>query len=213
MSAHADGEPVVNIAGKRLALGPLRRDLLGTYHRWNNDFTMTRTLRSSQPWTEGQVTTSFEQLERDERSVNFTIYLRDGWRPIGNVALIDLDWRSRTAEMLLLIGEADCRGKGYGTEATRLILDYAFTALGLHSVWLRVYAFNQAGQRAYAKAGFQVCGRRRECQLFAGKLWDVIFMDCLASAFTSPLLGAIFTPDLPRDSDTPPGASAEAERP
>jgi RimJ/RimL family protein N-acetyltransferase len=200
----ASTPPVVNVVGAHLALGPLRRDLITTYHRWNNDFGMTRTLRSSGPVTVEQVAASFDQLNQDECSANFTIYERATWRPIGNTALIDLDWRARTAEFILFIGEGDCRGKGYGTEAARLMLDYAFTALGLHSVWLRVYAFNLAGQRAYEKAGFRVVGRRRECQLMGGKLWDVVHMDCLAREFDCPVLHGIFAPDTPRGSDPPP---------
>ena len=203
MSASEAAAPVVNIVGERLALGPLRRDLLPTYHRWNNDFEMTRTLRSSGPTTIEQVTASFDGLNRDERSANFTIYARDGWRPIGNTALVDLDWRARTAEFILFIGEVDCRGKGYGTEATGLMLDYAFTALGLHSVMLKVYAFNRAGRRVYEKAGFRTIGRRRECQLMGGKLWDVEYMDCLATEFTSATLTHIFTPDKPRANEPP----------
>lgn len=193
--------PTVNIVGDRLALGPLRRDLIPVYQRWSNDFAVTRTLRSSGPTTIEQVAASFDQLGGDERSHNFTIYERDGWRPIGNVALVDIDWRARTAEFVLFIGESDCRGKGCGTEATRLMLDHAFTALGLHSVWLRVYAFNLAGQRAYEKVGFRVIGRRRECQLMGGKLWDVVYLDCLASEFASPWLHTVFAPDVPRDGD------------
>ena len=195
--------PAVNAIGNKLALGPLRRELIPVYQRWTNDFAVTRTLRSSGPTTIEQVTASFDQLGTDERSHNFTIYTRDDWRPIGNTALVDIDWRARTAEFILFIGEADCRGQGHGTEATRLMLDYAFTALGLHSVWLRVYAFNRAGQRAYEKAGFRVAGRRRECQLMGGKLWDVVSMDCLASEYASPWLHAIFTPDVSREGDAP----------
>jgi RimJ/RimL family protein N-acetyltransferase len=63
---------------------------------------------------------------------------------------------------------------------------------------LRVYEFNLAGQRAYAKAGFRECGRRRQCQFMGGKLWDVILMECLATEFTSPVLHAVFAPDVPR---------------
>jgi diamine N-acetyltransferase len=196
--------PVVNVVGDRLALGPLRRDLIPVYQRWTNDFAVTRTLRSSQPTTSEQVAASFDQLGGDDRSANFTIYTRDDWRPIGNTALVEIDWRARTAEFILFIGEADCRGKGYGTETTRLMLDYAFTALGLHSVMLKVYAFNLAGRRVYEKAGFRLIGRRRECQLMGGKLWDVDYMDRLASEFTSPFLAHVFTPDAPRNFPAPP---------
>jgi RimJ/RimL family protein N-acetyltransferase len=96
-----------------------------------------------------------------------------------------------------MIGEASCRGKGYGTEATRLMLDYAFTALGLHNVLLTVYEFNAAGRHVYEKAGFKEIGRRRQCRWLAGRLWDEIFMDCLATEFDSPVLSKIFAPGTP----------------
>jgi RimJ/RimL family protein N-acetyltransferase len=78
------------------------------------------------------------------------------------------------------------------------MLDYAFTALGLNNVMLQVFAYNLAGQRAYRKAGFREFGRQREARWFAGRRWDVIFMDCIASEFDSPVLGRVFVPDEPR---------------
>jgi RimJ/RimL family protein N-acetyltransferase len=128
----------------------------------------------------------------------FTIYERATWRPIGTCGLHDLDHRNRTAEFGILIGEADARGKGYGTEATRLMLDYAFTALGVHNLMLRVFAYNRAGIRAYQKAGFREFGRRREAVWMAGRLWDVVYMECLATGFTSPVLADVFAPDAAR---------------
>ena len=50
------------------------------------------------------------------------------------------------------------------------MLDYAFTALGLHSVMLIVDEFNLAGRRAYEKAGFREFGRRRQCHWIGGRL-------------------------------------------
>src|SRR2546421_514602 len=126
------------------------------------------------------------------------IYERATWRPIGSTGLHAVDYRNRSAGFGIMIGEADCRGRGHGTEATRLMLDYAFTALGLHNVALTVYEFNHAGQRAYAKAGFKEFGRRRQCRLMGGRLWDEVHMDCLATEFTSPVLGRVFAPDEPR---------------
>ena len=92
----------------------------------------------------------------------FTIYAIEGWQPIGTTDLFEIDHRLRTARFGMLIGEADARGKGYGTETVRLMLDYAFTALGLHNVMLNVSEYNLAGRRAYEKAGFKEFGRRRE---------------------------------------------------
>lgn len=191
-------EPVVNVVGELVALGPNRRELLPTYQRWINDFATLRTLGALQPGptTVEQEVAWFEHQAPGE--IRFTIYERATWRPLGTTVLREVNHRDRTAVFGVLIGEPDARGKGYGTETARLILDYAFTALGLHSVMLTVSEFNLAGRRAYEKAGFREIGRRRQCRWMGGRLWDDVYMDCLATEFASPVLGRVFTPDEPR---------------
>jgi RimJ/RimL family protein N-acetyltransferase len=190
--------PIVNIEGQLVALGPIRRDLIPTYQRWINDFASVRTLGVPPvPMTLERETAWFEGAASGD-AIFFTVYERATGRPIGNVDLHDIDRHHKTAEFGILIGEPDARGKGYGTEATRLTLDYAFTALGLTNVMLRVFEYNLAGQRAYRKAGFREFGRQREARWFAGRRWDVIFMDCLAGEFESPVLRQVFVPDEPR---------------
>jgi RimJ/RimL family protein N-acetyltransferase len=182
------GRPVLNLEGELVALGPLRRDLLPLYQRWINNLGTMRTLdlppypmtmEKEQDWYDGQ--------SRTESDVPFTIYERETWRPIGNTGLHEVDYRNRTASFGIIIGEPECRGKGYGTETTHLMLDYAFTALGLHNVMLIVFEFNAAGIKAYQKAGFKEFGRRRECRLMGGKLWDEIHMDCLSTESERPV--------------------------
>ena len=190
--------PIINIEGELVALGPLRRDLLPTYHRWISDFGTGRTLGvSPRPMTLEQEAAWYDGRAVDGET-SFTIYEQPTLRPIGNTALRAVDHRNRSAVFGIMIGEPECRGKGYGTEATRLMLDYAFTALGLHSVMLTCYEFNLAGQRAYAKAGFKEFGRRRQCRWMGGRLWDEVYMDCLASEFESPVLARVFARDYPR---------------
>lgn len=191
--------PIVNITGNLVALGPIRQDLIPTYLRWLNDFSMLRTLgQPPRPMTLEQEQAWYDGASKSSSTYSFTIYERATWTPIGNTSLMDVDWRNRTAEFGILIGEADARGKGYGTEVTSLMLDFAFTALGLHSLFLRVHEYNLAGQRAYTKAGFKEFGRRRQLQLMGGRRWDTIYMDALASEYTSPVLASIFVPDTPR---------------
>ncbi|HEY7031319.1 MAG TPA: GNAT family protein [Thermomicrobiales bacterium] len=194
--------PVVNIVGELVALGPLRRDLLSTYERWINDFAAARNLGvPPRPVSTDAETAWFDGVIANPTDASFTIYERATRRPIGTTSLHRIDHRNRTAEFGILIGEADARGRGFGTEATRLMLDYAFTALGLHNLILYVMAYNVAGIRAYEKAGFREFGRRREAALMGGRLWDIVYMECLASEFTSPLLAKIFAPDEPRSRD------------
>jgi len=190
--------PIINITGDKVALGPLRRDLLPLYERWINDFSTLLTLGlPPTAMTMEQETAWYDRAATSEQGMTFTIYERATGRPIGTTGLHDIDYRHRKAAFGIMIGEADCRGKGYGTETTRLILDYAFTALGLHNVMLTVFEYNLAGRRAYEKAGFREFGRRRQCRRMGGRLWDEVYMDCLATEFTSPLLGRIFVPDQP----------------
>lgn len=196
------GDPVINIVGERVALGPLRRDLLDTYQRWFNDFNTLRTTGAYPlPLTMEQQIAMFDAIAidvRDPHGVSYTIYRSGDMTPIGTCRLQDVTYRNRTAELVIIIGEPQERGKGYGTEAVRLVLDHAFTALGLNNVMLKVYEFNLAGQRAYLKAGFREFGRRTQAQFMGGKLWDVIYMECLASDFQSPVLGKVFVGDVLR---------------
>lgn len=182
-------QPVLNIVGDKVALGPLRRDLLPLYQRWVNDFAVARTLAlCCRPLTLEAEEAWYDSTSRSQSNVGFTIYERTTLRPIGTTGLKHVDHRHGTAEFGIAIGERDCWGQGYGTEATILMLDYGFTVLGLHNIMLQVYAFNERAIRAYLRAGFREIGRRRQAHRLGRHAYDVVLMDCLASEFQSPLL-------------------------
>lgn len=189
----ASSQPVIlNLTGEKVALGPLRQDLLATYQRWINDFAVTRTLAiPMRPLTFEAEQEWFERISRSERDVVFTVYERETLRPVGSAALHAIDQAHGTAEFGLMIGEKECWGRGYGTEATVLTLDYGFQALGLHNIMLRVYTSNERGLRAYRRAGFREMGRRRDAVRVANRRYDAVYMDCLASEFDSPVLRRI----------------------
>lgn len=181
-------QPIYNMVGDLVALGPIRRDLLPLYQRWMNDFQTTRNLSiQANPLTSDKESAWYDRASTRDGDPMFTIFEKSTGRAIGNTG-IGFDFRNRTGNFGICIGEADCRGKGYGTEATRMMLDFAFTAHGIHNVMLTVYEFNRGAIRCYEKAGFKEFGRRRQCQYMGGRLWDVIYMDCLATEFQSPLL-------------------------
>jgi RimJ/RimL family protein N-acetyltransferase len=194
---HASGLPIVNIVGDKVALGPLSRDLIPLLTRWSNDLATRRNIGAPLPQTLEQWTARFERDALGEEGVDFAVYNRATWQLIGTVSLFHIDYRNGSADFGILIGERDARGKGYGTEATRLTLDYAFTALGLHNVGLTVAEWNVAGQRAYARAGFKEFGRRRACRWMGGRWWDDVHMDAIAAEFVSPVLGALLQPGTP----------------
>lgn len=189
-------EPVWNIIGDRVALGPLRRDLLPLYVRWRNDFWIQRTYGNPLiPSTVEDRTAWYERMAVTTDALWFTIYERATERPIGITDLFNLERDQGLAWFGMMIGEADARGKGYATETARLMLDYAFTALNLHVVTLTVDEFNHAGYRAYKKAGFHESGRIRGATLVAGRRYDRIVMDCIATGFESPVLRRLLEPE------------------
>lgn len=191
-------QPIVNIVGDTVALGPRRRDLIPLHQRWINDFVAACNIGPFGPVTVERETAYYERIATSDTMISFVIYECAGWRPIGTTDLFHVNERNGRADFGIFIGEAEARGKGYGTEATRLMLDYAFVALGLRNVALTVAEWNIAGQRAYVRAGFREYGRRRQCWLMGGRWWDEVHMDALATEFESPVLGRIFVPDAPR---------------
>ena len=174
---------ILNLTGDLVVLGPLRRDLIPDYLRWSNDLSTSRTLGLSWPTTLEQETATFEARVADPGTAAFTIYERATLRPIGIAYLYQIEPRHARASFGITIGEANARGKGYGTEATRLVLGYAFNDRALENVLLTVYEFNRGGIRAYEKAGFVTFGRRRRCSRLGGRLWDLIYMECVAGEF------------------------------
>ncbi len=188
-SADMPPQPVVNIRGERVALGPLHRGLLPLIERWDNDF-QSAGLRGDdpRPYSAESIAAGWEPLLRGERPdwIGFAIYALPELRPIGITNIRDFSNPHGTAEFGIAIGEMADRGQGFGTEATRLILDYAFTVLGVYNVWLDTLSYNVGAIRAYEKAGFREIGRRRGARMLAGKRYDVVLMDCVADEFVPP---------------------------
>lgn len=112
-------------------------------------------------------------------SFTMAVHIRATDRLIGSCAFSQLDPDNGSALYHITIGEKDAWGQGYGTDATRLMLEHAFTRLNLHRVSLSVFAFNERAIRAYRKAGFVAEGRAREAIWRDGRYWDEITMSIL----------------------------------
>jgi diamine N-acetyltransferase len=185
-SAQFDGSaPPFLLVGELVALGPAHRGLMPLIWKWENDLELSLlTGDPARPLTPEGIEAVYEHFSKaGPDATGFAVYERATLRPIGTAGLSSINASHRTAELGIGIGEHDCWGKGYGTEATRLVLDYAFTMLGLNNVMLRVFSYNERAISAYKRAGFQEIGRRREAQRVGDRAYDVIFMDCLARDF------------------------------
>ncbi|WP_257786959.1 GNAT family N-acetyltransferase [Streptomyces physcomitrii] len=166
-------------------LGPYRADLVDTYWQWEQDPTLLvgygrQSPQSLEARTEGMA----HQLRGD--NIRFTIYDLCSSTPTpAGVATLLPDHSVRTAEYVIMLAP-EARGRGLGTTATQLTLDYAFHITNLRMVWLKVLAPNTAGIRAYEKAGFRTVGALREAGYWLGKVCDEVLMDALAKDFTGP---------------------------
>jgi RimJ/RimL family protein N-acetyltransferase len=188
-----DPAPVLNIVGRTVALGPMTRELIPTYHRWVNDF-MVESYGGAvaRPATLDAVETEVERLTRAHDRVHFTIFEQPTLRAIGWVNLRDIELEHRTATLGISINEATLWGRGYGTEATTLIVDYGFNVLGIHNIMLDTFSSNERAIHVYRKVGFREVGRRRESYRIGAKVFDIVLMEILSTEFKSA-----FPPVLP----------------
>jgi RimJ/RimL family protein N-acetyltransferase len=111
--------------------------------------------------------------------VFFVIRRNGDDRTIGACQLHSIHPVHRTAELQTRIGEVGDRGQGFGTEAVRLLLKFAFEDLNLHRVQLQVFASNAAALRVYEKAGFVREGTLRQAAHIGGQYVDVVVMGIL----------------------------------
>jgi RimJ/RimL family protein N-acetyltransferase len=148
--------------------------------RWSRDSEYQRLLDGdpAQPWSLARARALLEEPARDT-GFPFFIRTRAENKLIGFVGVWIPQWNSGDAWVGIGIGEPEYRGKGYGTEAMRLALRYAFTELNRERVSLIAFAYNTRAIRSYQKAGFVVEGYARQNVLREGQRYDDVFMGIL----------------------------------
>ncbi len=119
-----------------------------------------------------------EFLEVKPKAFPFMIHTLEEDNPIGDIGLYVTEWTHRDAFVGIGIVNG-YQGRGYGTDAMRLALHYAFTELNLARVTLNVFEYNPRAIRSYEKAGFKVEGRQRGFINREGKRYDLIYMGIL----------------------------------
>ncbi len=172
------------LIGTNVYLRPLDRGDAPAFVSWLNDPEVSRYLLVYRPMTLAVEEEFLSRLNRDDDLV-LGLVLRDGDRLIGGIGLHNIDQRCRRASFGILIGDKAAWGKGYGSEATRLMLRHAFETLNLNRVWLHVYEYNQRGIRAYEKVGFRREGVLRQDTFRDGRYWDTIAMAVLREEWIS----------------------------
>ena len=170
------------LVGKKCYLSPIDVNDAGKYAEWINDLEITINL--------GPLYSQTINLEAEKKFCdilsnehNYSIVDLNSNDLIGNCSFLEVDHINQTADIGIFIGKKELWGKGYGTEAMSLLLDYGFKALNLHNVYLRVYPFNERAIKCYEKIGFKFIGKRREAINRNMERHDILLFDILAKDF------------------------------
>ena len=137
------------------------------FQRWYADREIAELLRHDlEPLTATQSRGYFETfiLPSSARRTCFAIHERKSKRLVGTTALTDrVNGRNGVSALFrIVIGEKDVWGRGYGTEATRLMAKEAFDTMGLSEIRLEVFNHNLRAIAAYSRVGFEVTGEHVE---------------------------------------------------
>ncbi len=156
--------------------------LAKTEVRWQRDSEFRR-LMNSDPTdiaSEKKIKEWMEKHVEDDKPGRYPFSIRalEGDKLIGFISLWT-DLVHSEGWVGIGIGEREYWGKGYGTDAMRLILQYAFTEINLQRVSLALHSYNARGLKSYEKAGFRLEGRTRSDQNREGKRTDTLWMGIL----------------------------------
>ncbi|HEY2444060.1 MAG TPA: GNAT family protein, partial [Streptosporangiaceae bacterium] len=171
------GQPVLH--GETIRLEPFGPEHLD--HAWAGlaDTEMLRLTGSHATFTREQVDAFGRDVaHRDDRADWAIIRTGDG-AYLGEAVLNQFDADNASANFRIAVSGPENRGRGYGTQATRLVLGYAFDTVRLHRVSLEVYSFNPRAQHVYSTCGFVVEGRQRDALCWDGRWYDAIVMGIL----------------------------------
>jgi RimJ/RimL family protein N-acetyltransferase len=169
---------------KLTALDPEKdADILANWTR-DPEFLHLYQLEPARPLSKSQVK---QKIEADEKSDNnrflFAIRRVIDDRMVGTALLKWIEYSNGIAWLELGIGELSDRGKGYGREALRLILGYAFDELNLHSLMIMLPEYNQSGRLLLESEGFCVEVNQRKALLRNGQRFDLLVMGLLAKTW------------------------------
>jgi RimJ/RimL family protein N-acetyltransferase len=168
--------------GEMTKLRALAHDDLAHFVRWINDPEVRQFMVMRYPLSMTEEEQWWQEFKNRTGDHIFAIDTEDGTY-IGNIGLHNVDWENRQAMLGIMIGDKAFWGQGYGTDAIRTTLRWAFDYLNLNRVWLTVYDYNQRAYRCYVKCGFRPEGTMRQAKYANGTYHDELLMGVLREEF------------------------------
>jgi RimJ/RimL family protein N-acetyltransferase len=178
------------LTGDLVTLRPLTQADLPAVMAGLDDAESMRLTGTHAQFTTEQVATALRDWSVRDYRVDLAIIERATGQHAGEVVLngLDQDNQSCGFRIALLTPYTD---RGLGTEATRLILGYAFDTIGVHRVELEVFAFNPRARRVYEKVGFVYEGTKRQALRWQGEWIDTLVMAMLADDWAAHRAGTV----------------------
>lgn len=167
------------IAGEHVILRAFERDDAERCYRWMNDPNIVRTLKTRYPiafqneieWLDRAMHVSPNDTER-----HFAIERKDDRSHIGNASIHDIEWVSRTAAFGLFIGEPSAWNKGFGSDAIRTLVRFAFDEMNLRKLRNNVFDYNDRAKHILEAQGFVQEGRLRKEFYREGSYHDIVLL-------------------------------------
>lgn len=173
-------QTIGNLTGYKVKLVALdERKHLENFFRWMNDVEVTQYVLAEPPMHYGRETEWFKKVGSSETDIHFAIEMLDGVH-IGVTALHDIKWQAGTCVSGTMIGSKEHWGKGLGTDAKMVLLDWAFHMRSLRRVTSRVISFNERSMKTQQRCGYVSEGVLRKEVLKRGTLYDLHLLGVLA---------------------------------
>jgi len=176
------------VTGQKIFLRPLTaEDGNQRYCSWMNDPEVTRYTESR--YSHKTVTGLKRYIADANRGTSnffFAIVEKATGRHVGNIKIesaVNPFWDHRVAEIGLIIGEKNCWGKGYATEAIRLMTRFCFNVLKLRKVTAQCYSINIGSAKAFRAAGYARECLRRANAYCNGRQIDVLLFGAINPRF------------------------------
>lgn len=166
----------MNLDSENLTLKPLSFDELDTnYINWLNDAdTCKYNSHGDAVYTRKMAEEFIKNTQKSKNCEVWAVYLKSHNHHIGNISLQNIDFKNRQAEIAYLFGEKQYWGRGYATEASKILIKRAFEDLKLHRLYFGTHIDNIAMQKVGEKLGFQKEGLLKDAQYKNGKYNDIV---------------------------------------
>jgi len=173
------------LKGKNIFLGPLSKDdNLEDYATWLNSQETTLYMGSGRfPVSIDSLKDYISSYQDSKEGMLLGIFLTTNSKHIGNITLHQIDWLNKFAEIGIIIGNEESRGKGYATEAIHLVVEHAFNKMNLRKVYAGMIHGNETSKTAFEAVGFKVEGVLRKHFYLNGKYLDCYRMGLLKSEY------------------------------